>query len=309
MRRTLLMFACLAGVRVHAQVPDTDVYVARLSRRGDSLVAGPAINVTMRAGYDNQPAFLPDSRRLLYTSIGADAQADIWEYDLATRRRRRLTTTPESEYSATVIPAGASAALRFSAVRVERDSAQRLWSFDAMGGDPRLILKDLKPVGYHAWVDSARLIAFVLGTPSTLHLIRADGTDDDIRARDIGRSIQWSAVRRAFSYTVRDSARARWIVSQQLATSVERRVAPASADNEFHAWMPDGTLLTSIADTLVRRVERRAGGAWIAVADLRMNRVKHVSRIAVSANGRWLAFVAEPVVPAVPKDTARQRAR
>ena len=41
--------------------PGTDVWMASLTRGADgALVLGEAANVTRRAGYDNQPAFLPD---------------------------------------------------------------------------------------------------------------------------------------------------------------------------------------------------------------------------------------------------------
>ena len=42
---------------------------------------------------------------------------------------------------------------------------------------------------------------------------------------------------------------------------------------------------------------REPVGAWIPIANLASNGVKNVSRLAVSPNGRWLAFVAEPVAP------------
>jgi Tol biopolymer transport system component len=85
-----------------AQAPNTDVFLAPLSRIGDSLIVGAAVNVTHRAGYHNQPSFLPDGSGFLYTAVGDDGQADIWRYDIASGRGSRVTATPESEYSATV---------------------------------------------------------------------------------------------------------------------------------------------------------------------------------------------------------------
>ena len=63
-----------------------------------------------------------------------------------------MTTTNESEYSPTVTPDGRS----FSVIQVEADGTQRLWRFPlAGGGEPKLVLPDIKPVGYHAWADAA----------------------------------------------------------------------------------------------------------------------------------------------------------
>ncbi|MEO7456513.1 MAG: hypothetical protein ABIY52_09650 [Gemmatimonadaceae bacterium] len=267
-----------------------DIWLAPLSRVRDSIVVGRAVNVTNRAGYDNQPSFLPNSRGILYTVIGADARADIWRYDIASRRTTQVTNTPESEYSAVVMPGG----LRMSVIRVERDSTQRLWSFGLDGTDPQVLLTALRPVGYHAWLTPTRLATFVLGSPATLHVIESDGSEDMIRARNIGRALQRVPGKDAFSYTQRDSARGFWIMTQPTNGESETALVKASSDNEYHVWTPDGQLLTTSDGVLVRwNRALDASSGWLPVADLRTAGVKNLSRLAVSPDGKWLAFVAE----------------
>jgi Tol biopolymer transport system component len=286
------LLLALAG-SADAQAPEADIYLAPLSRVGDSLVVGRALNVTRRAGYDNQPAFLPDGSAILYTAT-SDGQADIWRYDIATRRKTRVTNTPESEYSPTIMPGGK----RFSAIRVERDSTQRLWSFALDGSDPQLVLNDLKPVGYHAWLGSTRLAAFVLGTPPTLHVINRDGSNDVVRARDVGRAVQVMPPGEALSFTRRDSTNTLWVILQTVADPHEAVLVQAAPDNEFHTWTPEGTLLTASNSVLLRWDGKQyPRGSWLPVANLAMSGVKNVSRLAVSPDGRWLAFVAEPATP------------
>jgi dipeptidyl aminopeptidase/acylaminoacyl peptidase len=278
-----------ASAPAAAPAPNPDIYLASLGRRGDSLVVGTPENITRRAGYDNQPSFLPDASGLLYTVIGADAQADIWRYDIRSRRNTRVTATPESEYSPTVMPGGT----RFSVVRVERDSTQRLWSFAMDGSDPQLLLGALQPVGYHAWLGPNRLLAYVLGTPSTLHVVDRDGANDEVRARDIGRALQRIPGQSWYSFTRRDSARVLWIVSQPFEGGPLSTLVRAPNDNEYHVWTPDGALLSATQGTIVRW-DGRTGedGEWLPIATL--PGVKNISRLAVSPDGRWLAFVAEP---------------
>src|SRR5829696_7789950 len=195
----LASFALAAGAGAQG-APDTDVWLAPLSRIGDSLVVGAPRNVTRRPGYDNQPSFTPDSRAILYTAV-VDGQAEIFRYDLASGASTRLTSTPESEYSPTVTPDGKW----FSVVRVEKDSTQRLWKFPLAGGEPVLVLPGVKPVGYHTWIDDSTLVLFVLGRPATLQLADVHTGVARAIARDVGRSIQRVPGARAFTYVQRDS--------------------------------------------------------------------------------------------------------
>lgn len=165
------------------------------------------------------------------------------------------------------------------------------------GSDPQVLISALKPVGYHAWLGPTRLAAYVLGTPSTLHVVDSDGLHDEVRAHDIGRALQRVPGKDAFSYTQRDSAHALWISLQQVNSESETMLIKAAPDNEYHTWTPDATLLTVTAGMLVRwNGALDASRAWVPVADLTKFGVRNVTRLAVSPDGKWLAFVAEPVM-------------
>jgi len=290
--RRLVVCLALSARAAAAQAPNTEVYLAPLSRQGDSIVVGAVQNITHRPGYDNQPSFLLDGSALLYTAAGPDGQTDIWRYDIRTRRTTRVTATPESEYSPTAMPGGA----RFSVVRVERDSTQRLWSFAMNGTDPQLVVPTLQPVGYHAWLGPNRLVAYVLGTPSTLHVVDRDGSNDEIRARDIGRSLQRIPGQGWYSFTRRDSTKAFWIIGQPFEGGPLAPLVHAPSDNEYHAWTPDGLLLSASEGEIVRwNAHTGDDGEWLTVAAI--PGVRNISRLAVSPDGRWLAFVAEPASP------------
>lgn len=298
-RTTLLAMAAIGGLATSTvaqsgrAAPEPDIFLARIIRGGDSLYLSAAQNITHRVGYDNQPAFLTDATGLLYTAIDSSGQADIWRYDLQTRRQTRITQTPESEYSPTMMPGSK----RFSVVRVERDSTQRLWSFRLDGTDPQLVLESLAPVGYHAWLDQFRLAAYVLGTPSTLHVLRRDGSEDEVRATNIGRTIQRVPAQGWYSFVQLDSTRTPWIVAQPFEGGAVSRLVRLPEDDEFYSWMPDGTLLSASKGAIVRW--NGASGnqsAWLPVESVTPFPVKNISRLAVSPDGRWLAFVADPDV-------------
>jgi Tol biopolymer transport system component len=289
---SLAFTAPFAGAQAASAPPKSDIFLARILQSGDSVRLGAAQNITRRAGYDNQPAFLTDATALLYTAIDSTGQADIWRYELRTGRRVRLTSTPESEYSPTVMPGST----RFSVVRVERDSTQRLWSFRLDGKDPQVILESLAPIGYHAWLDQFRVAVYVLGTPSTLHVVRRDGSEDDVRATHIGRTIQRVPAQGWYSFVQLDSTRTPWVVAQPFEGGAVSRLVRLPEGNEYYTWAPDGTLLSANGSSILRwNGVSGEGSAWVPVAAAAPFPVKDISRLAVSPDGRWLAFVAEPL--------------
>ena len=273
----------------------TDIFLAPLSTRNGQMVVGTPVNVTHRVGYDNQPSFSRDGRLLFFTSVRADSQADIYRYDISTRTIARVTDTRESEYSATVFGDGT----RFSVIRVEADSTQRLWSFRLDGSDPQLVLERVKPVGYHAWVDDNTLALFVLGSPSTLQLVDTRSGRTEEVARNIGRSLTTLPGGNAFSY-VQHMADSSWTL---IAVDVRpppptgrwtaRPLVRMPVGSDYVAWLDHGVALAGQGSRLLRW-STRSPGAWTPVADLTRAGVQRISRLAISPDRRWIAFVAEP---------------
>src|SRR5688572_4596824 len=85
-----------------AAPPSTDIFLFPFEN--GKIIASGMRNITQRKGYDNQPHFLPDSKNLFFTSIGEDEQADIFLYDIRSATAKKITNTPESEYSPTLTP-------------------------------------------------------------------------------------------------------------------------------------------------------------------------------------------------------------
>ena len=274
--------------------PATDIYVADLRLAGRKISVGTPVNATARAGYDNQPFFLPSGHAFLYTSVHEDGQADIYRYDLDRKTSSRITTTRESEYSPTPLPEGAG----FSVVRVEADSTQRLWAFDADGTHPRLVLDSIKPVGYHAWADDHTLVLFVLGTPSTLQIAdaRSPGAHGAVLARDVGRSLQRVPGRPAVSFIQRDSSAGPSLQELDIRTRRITTLVQLPAGADFVAWTRDGIALAASGTTLYQWDQQR-GGDWETVADLAPAGLTNVTRLAISRKGDRIAIVAVPKSP------------
>jgi dipeptidyl aminopeptidase/acylaminoacyl peptidase len=267
--------------------PSTDVYLFRFGRFG---LGQGVFNITNRPGYDNQPSWDGNSR-ILYTSQSS-GQTDIYQIDFEKSLIERVTNTPESEYSAALSPDGKG----ITVVRVERDSTQRLWSFPKDGGAPSLVLADVKPVGYFAWLDMTTLALFVLGSPNSLQI--ADTRTGVARTvtTNIGRSLQRVPGGRRASY-VRRADSTRWVletvdpVPRANGTFDIETIAllPDSAD--YVVWKSSTELFTAAGSRLLRM--RLPNKTWTVVEDLAPKGIRRISRIAISPDGNRMALVAE----------------
>ena len=277
--------------------PDTEVYLAPLTTSGQQITIGQPVDISNSPGYDNQPSFTPDGRSLFFTSARGGAQTDIYRYELATKRITQLTNTPESEYSPSVTPDHG-----LSVVRVEADGTQRLWRFTSDGGDPRVLLESVKPVGYYAWSDEHTVALYILGQagtnqPSTLEL--AETRTNNVRsiATDIGRSVLPMPGSHTISFVQRSVQGEKTTLSIKELDPATGAVRPLTAAVEGTtevnaAWTADGTLLTIQNDHLF--AWRRGADEWIEVTSLDRLGLRGATRLAVSPDSHWVAIVALP---------------
>ena len=264
--------------------PSTDIWTAALDGRGVPHV-GRAVNLTNRTGYDNQPSFTSDGGAILFTVIDGSGPSDIWRIDLKTLARTNVTNTAvESEYSATPMPDG----VNFSTIRVEADSTQLLWKFPLQGGGaPSILIEKLK-VGYHVWASDVTLGLFVLGSPATLQIADARTGTAEVVASNIGRALQKIPGRAAISF-LQNGTDGAWITEFNLVSRQAKPIAKAPDQADYHIWTPDGVLLTASGSRIFAWVD----GRWDVAADLGADGVRNISRLAISARGDRLAFVAE----------------
>jgi len=266
-----------------------DIYLATVALDRGTPKVGAPMNITDRAGYDNQPSFTWDQSGIFFTSVREDAQADIYRYDIATKSTTRVTSTaPESEYSATAIDSGRA----ISVVRVERDSTQRLWRFPIGGGAPTVILERVRPVGYHAWADGHTLALFVLGSPNTLQLADTRTGVADTITTGIGRSLHRIPGSRRISFVRKVSPTEWWIEALDPASRATARLTQLPEGVEDYAWFPGGSIVCG-RDSKLLWWSGKQGEGWKEIADLASGGVKGITRLAVSTRGDRIAITAD----------------
>ena len=284
MRTRIAVLVGAIASSLSAQGP-SDIYLYRIDRPQDGV-----INITKRAGYDNQPAFI--DARLAWTQI-SDGQADIYWLNLGVPRP--FTKTPESEYSAARTPDRKSIAV----IRVEKDSTQRLWKFPIAGGEPSLVLTDIKPVGYFAYLDATTIGIFVLGNPNTLQIADTRTGKGTVVTSGIGRSLQHVPGTRKVSFTKRDSTKT-WLLTADATPRADGTfkidtiaVLPDSAD--YVVWRSANNVITGAGSRLMHL--RLPEKDWITLADLSAQGIRRISRLALSQDGQRIAFVADEPKP------------
>jgi hypothetical protein len=286
-------------------VPDTDIFVADLDLAAGKV--GAPRNVTSRPGYDNQPAFLPDGRALLYVVRDDSGSTDVWRVDLEARARKQVTKTPEAEYSPTPLADGSG----FSAVRVEAPHAegetftesQRLFRYGFDGKARGPLLADVRRVGYHAWIDASHVALFIVGNDSmkvanALVLASLPKGEIKLLAKNIGRSLGRAPDGRVVfvDQSVADS----WNVVAMVPEVTEPVVlvpVPKTADekpadrSQDFCWLPDGTLMMSNGKRLLRW-DGRPGSGWTTLAEF-ADLPGSIRRLAASRDGKQVAFVVD----------------
>jgi dipeptidyl aminopeptidase/acylaminoacyl peptidase len=296
-----LVFGVLITLAAVRQQPasNPEVYLADLGPVANPAFDGTLVNISNSPGYDNQPSFTPDGKAILFSSVRGDTQWDIYRYDIATKALTNLTRSPENENSPLVTPDGKT----FSAVRTEMDKTQRLWRFNLDGSNPQVILENVKPVGYHVWIDATHLALFVLGgqgQPNTLQLAdTATGTADVIDT-NIGRSLLMRPGSTTVSYVSKKTTP--WTVNEfdpknRVILPVTGPLGPELDRVEDCAWDPAGRLIMAKGSIVWVLPFAPKFGGRAKLADFSSAGIDKITRLATNVSGGRLrlALVAEPV--------------
>lgn len=286
----LLMMSAAQAVadesREKANLPETDIFLFDLNLGADDVLSNK-INATPRGGYDNQPAFTPDSQGFLY-SRGDDYQTDVYEYDLASGSSHQITDTVTNEFSPTASPDNSV----ISFVTGGPKSVQNIAEITrAKPAEPAFILpgqtlRDHASGNVLFWsrygfnvtlanTDSSDATYISEAIPSTPHLI--PGTSN-------------------FSFVHRQGNGETWIKELNSATKAVRPLAPIMGPNANYAWTPDGSVLM-IQDGQLYRFQEATGKGWVKVSDLTEKAITGAARLSVSPDGQKIAIVGLPAKP------------
>jgi len=163
---TSLVF-CVLAQTVSAQLPRTNVYLfGFLNQEVLKITDAKYLTEFNDYGYNNQPSFLDDNTVLLTSNHYDKTQTDIIRLDIDDKTMKRLTKTPESEFS----PLYNSMKKSMSTIRVESDESQKIHIYKTNGYNQGYkVLDDVSNIGYHLWDKKGDLYLYIIeGTDSKL---------------------------------------------------------------------------------------------------------------------------------------------
>lgn len=225
---TLLLF-CTFGVQ--AQVPDTDLHLFKIEKTKGGLKLQKPVNITNRPGYDNQASLTPDSKKILYTSIREDGQADVYVYDLKKKKSLVLTKTPISEYSPVLSADGKFV----TSVVVESDSSQYLHFINPVNGlhDNKM---NVDSVGYYTFLNQDTVIYYKLTDPHSLRYHSLKSGEDKWLAHSPTRAFK-AISRNTLLYGIKDSSKVIFYKYYFLLHKAEKFCEYPSLNEDF-IWHP-----------------------------------------------------------------------
>ncbi len=291
MKKNLLAGISFAfATSLAAQLPASDVWLFNYSVSGGKYVFHEGLNISNHPGYDNQPSFSENGSYLLWTAQRDSNETDIFRYELLNHTTARITQTPFSEYSPTYMPGNKY----ISAVVVEKDSVQRLWEYNKISGQGKVLLPKIFGVGYHCWFDEHSLYLFQVTTPSTLVLVDVNSGMSKTIVSNVGRCMQTfhSTKQKLFLYTVPDTSGCYWIEALDGSGNKVTDFAPIKGvknsqdfvvDNIGNIFMAQGTSL------YMRKIETNSD--WQLVTDFASQGLHNITRLAISPDGHHFAMV------------------
>lgn len=273
-----------------AQLPSSDVWLFTYVIQHDQYLFTGGMNVSNRAGYDNQPSFSPNGTYMLWTSQRDSSETDIMRYDLLNHTTTRLTQTAFSEYSPTYMEGNKY----ISAVVVEKDSVQRLWRYNKMSGEGKVLLPKIYGVGYHCWFDARTVFLFQVTNPATLVLADARSGVAKTCASNVGRcmGIYRSVSKKMLLYTQEGDSSSLYIKAIDGKGNKVADFTPIKAVEGSQDFAVDnnGNLLMAKGAKLFQWTIGKSD-KWLEIADFSGNGMHNITRISISPDGKHIAFV------------------
>jgi hypothetical protein len=272
-----------ANVAIAQHFMESDIWIADVRMNEGNIYFGAAKNFTNSPGYDSQPFFIDDST-ILYTHIDLDQQADIYQYQLRKNTNSRYTKSSESEYSPKLLPSRKG----ISVVAVEKDSTQRIWSFDLNGNNGHLLVPQIDSVGYYTWLNDTSFAAFILTEPSSLQICNTVNNNTKTIAKNIGRCLQVSATGNLY-FTTLEKDSVRWLCRTESNGTITKLIEFYKGVEDF--VVSNNNTVLCAKEGMLYYTDHKFNLGWRLCGNFSSYGLNNINRIALSPNNKKIALV------------------
>ena len=267
-----------------AQLPNTDLWLFKTEpdKLTKKTILKEPLNINNREGYDNQPSFSDDGKKIYYVSIKDDKQADLYYFDVGSKMNIPFTKSKVSEYSPVPVEEGRLIA----SVVVETDSAQRIHFINAATGTDEKKL-EMDSIGYYTFLNSDTVIYYKLTSPHSLRYHVKSTKEDKWLANSPIRTFK-ALNRHTFIYGIKDSLKVTFYSYDFLLRKAQRYTSYPST-NEDIVWHPTWGLVKSEETKLLYFDETKQ--EWTLLFDLSSFGIKKITRFAFDPKNKYLVVV------------------
>lgn len=265
---------------------NTEIFLFDLEINSSKIELKNGKNISKNEGYDNQPSFL-DDRYIAFAST-RNGQTDIAKYDTRYSGRIWVNFTEGGEYSPLKIPNKNEA----SAVRLDKDGKQRLYSYSLSNGQSTELINNLV-VAYYTWYDDNTIVSAVIeGNELNLCISNlSDGTNTKY-AHKVGRSFHKIPNSDLISFVSKGKENQWQIKSFNPKTGTIKVIANTLDNVEDICWL-DGNTILSGKDNVLYKLRLRRDNDWKQIADLSTNGITKITRLATNALATKLLIVGD----------------
>ena len=287
MRNLLLIFtlSALSTNALKAQQA-THIFLSVISKTEDGFNFSTPKQISEGSGYHNQPSF-SDKSTLLFAST-RQKQTDIASYNITENTLKwKSNTLGGSEYSPQRIPNSNAIA----AVRLDTNGLQRFYKYRD-GKTPELLLENLQ-VAYYCFTAPDKILASVLEN-NTLALVEANlhlQQIDTIFFGGSGRSFHSKPDSNTIAYTMINEAEANRVEIYLNEEDDSFFVCQLPIGIQDFTWLTEDIFVIGSRNQLYT-YNTIGNYIWTLAHTFKDTPIDAISRIAVSPDGKYLAFAA-----------------
>lgn len=280
----LLSLGCFA---LKAQT-NKEVFLLDLTVKDETISLSTPKNISNNPGYDNQPSFYNDNLMLFAST--RNEQTDINSYAINKDRIAWISDTPTgSEYSPLKVPGEKNV----SAIRLDTNGMQRLYSYDKESGVSELLLKDLK-VGYHVWFTKEILVTSVLvENRMDLFVSNLKNHSNYKFYKNVGRSFHKIPNTMRVSFINKQGKIPELMSLDPLSGEIEKIIELPEGVEDV-CWMINGTVLAGQKNRIMK-FKPGTDTQWLVTAEISPAILTNITRLATNNLSTKLAVVAEVV--------------